>query len=449
MRGASTTFPPGPRSALRAYIALRRDPLGFLTRAAQRYGDVVHLKVGGRHDYLLNRPEHIRDVLLAPEGMLRSSARPLRKVLGLGLLTTTGDPHRAQRRLMQPLFGRQQLAPASAVIVEKALRVREDWRAGTTVDIADAMASLAQRVMVRLLVKLDDAEEDRLTRLLSEIVDGVNRNTFPSLLELLFGIPRRSARALDRAVALMDRKLYDLITARRASGRDHGDLLSAMLRVRDDRSPTGGMSDTQIRDELLTFVSAGHETIGNALTWTWYLLARHPEWEAEMHVEIDATLGTRDAAAEDIPRLGMTEAILRESMRLYPPVWVVARRPVNDWLLGEFLVPAGSYFQVCPYVTHRDPRNYEAPEVFNPRRWLDGDGATPGRMTYFPFAAGVHKCIGEGLAWSEGILVLATLAQQWRLRLAEPDRRPEPEALITLRPRGGMPMVVEERGRRS
>jgi len=446
MASASSVYPPGPGSPLLSYFALRRDPLGFMMRVVRKYGDIVHMQVGSRHDYLLNHPDHIRDVLLAPEGMLRSSARPLRKALGQGVLTTTGEPHRTERRLLQPLFGRQHAAPWSAVVVDHALRKSHQWRTGVTVDIASEMASLSQGIIVRLTLGVDrESGVPGLTDLLDQTVDGLNRNTFPSLLELLFHIPRRSARALERTVAELDGLLYRMIAERRTSGSRGDDLLSGMLAVRDERAGGAGMTDTQIRDELMTFISAGHETIGNALTWTWYLLSQHPDSEAEMHAEVDAVLGGRPPTSADIARLPTIEAILKESLRLYPPVWVVARRPVNDWPLGDYVVPAGSYFQICPYVTHRDPRYFPNADAFEPRRWLDEGASKPGRTTYFPFAAGVHRCIGESLAWTEGILALATLAQRWRLRMTRPDRQPRPEALITLRPKGGLPMRIEAR----
>ena len=273
----------------------------------------------------------------------------------------------------------------------------------------------------------------------------VNKNTFPSLGELLFPFPSRRVRRLACSSAHLDRILLPIIAEHHATNGNGSDVLSAMLQMRDERTSRPSMTTTELRDQIVTFISAGHETVGNGLTWTWHLLAKHPEIEAELHAELDNVLGGRVPNAGDVPRLKFVEAILKESMRLYPPVWVVARRTAADFPLGDYIIRAGSYLQLSPYVTHRDARYFPDPERFNPHRWTAADTVRSDRTVYFPFAAGVHKCIGEGLAWAEGILVVATLARTWRFRAAHANHRPCPEAGITLRPRGGMPMTIPPR----
>ena len=275
-------FPPGPRSALLSYYAMRRDPLKFLLDMAREYGDIVHLQVGSRHDYLLNHPDYIREVLLAPEDMLRSTARSLQHLLGQGLLATTGDVHRRDRRALQPSFLRTHGEEWAAVIVDFSLRLRSRWKHGDTVDVSEDMLQLAQGVIIKLLMAVDiDADGAGLRQVLAVITEKTNQATFPSALSLLMGGKHRGERRLNDAIAELDRMIYAMIAERRAGECDGPDLLSTMVRMRDGAGKPV-MSDTLIRDQLVTHLTAGHETVGNALAWTWHLLASHPEAEAEM-----------------------------------------------------------------------------------------------------------------------------------------------------------------------
>ena len=437
-------FPPGPGSALLSYYAMRRDPLKFLLNMAGEYGDIVHLQVGSRHDYLLNHPDYIREVLLAPEEMLRSTARSLQHLLGQGLLATTGEVHRRDRRALQPSFLRTHGEEWAAVIVDFSLRLRSRWRHGDTVDVSEDMLQLAQGVIIKLLMAVDiDADGAGLRQVLAVITEKTNQATFPSVLSLLMGGKHRGERRLNDAIAELDRMIYAMIAERRAGDCDGPDLLSTMVRMRDGAGKPV-MSDTLIRDQLVTHLTAGHETVGNALAWTWHLLASHPEAEAEMHSEIGRVLNGRSPTLDDLKQLTFTEAVLNESMRLYPPVWVYTRRPVNDYQLGDYLVPARSYLQICPFVIHRNPRYFREPDSFEPRRWTSGELTGRDPFSYLPFGSGAHRCIGEALASIQAMLVLATLGQQLRLR-ARPGVSVRAQAGITVHPAGSVPMIVETR----
>ena len=276
---------------------------------ARQYGDIVYLRVGARHDYLVNHPDYIQQVLLT-HGMIRSSARPLRRLLGQGVLTTTGEVHRSQRRVLQPLFHRQHAAVWVEVIVGAALRTRARLQPGSTVDMSEEMLALSQAIIVKLLLDVDSsARTEGLAPVLRELVDMVNRNTFPSLGELLLPFPSRRVRMLMRSMADLDRMLLPIIAGHHAANGHGRDVLSAMLRMRDDVGGPG-MTPTEIRDQIVTFISAGHETVGNALTWTWHLLAKHPAIESELHAEVDDVLGGRAPTLDDVPRLKFVEAIL-------------------------------------------------------------------------------------------------------------------------------------------
>jgi cytochrome P450 len=235
-----------------------------------------------------------------------------------------------------------------------------------------------------------------------------------------------------------------MIREHRKAGADRGDLLSMLMLARDTEGDGTSMTDEQLRDEALTIFLAGHETTANALSWTLALLALHPEAEARQQAELDAALSGRPPEPEDLPALPYTRMVLAESMRLYPPAWTIGRQPLEDFEVGGYHIRAGSIVMLSPWVVHRDPRFFPDPERFLPERWTAEDEEARHRFAYFPFGAGPRKCIGEGFAWMEGMLVLATLLQQWRLRLA-PGQRLEPEPLITLRPRGGMRMRLERR----
>jgi cytochrome P450 len=249
-------------------------------------------------------------------------------------------------------------------------------------------------------------------------------------------------RRFQRARARLDQTIYGLIAERRANPRDTGDLLSMLLLAQDEES-RGGMTDEQVRDEALTLFLAGHETTANALTWAWYLLSQNAEAEAAFHAELDRVLGGRLPSIADLPQLPYTAGVISEALRLYPPAWGIGRRALEDYRVGDFVIPAGSVVLMSPYVVHRDPRWFPEPLVFSPERWLTDDATRP-KFAYFPFGGGTRVCIGERFAWMEGILVLAAIGQRWRLRL-EPGHRVETHARITLRTKHGMRMIPEFR----
>lgn len=437
--------PPGPTSKIPGllYLSLRRDPLGFLQRAVRRFGDFVHLQIGPRHDCLVNDPEQIKKILLARSGYARSSARALRRLLGQGLLTSDGEYHARQRKTIQPIFQQQQTAWA-AVMLDCAARLRDQWQPGAEVDVTEEMMNLARGIIIKVVLALDLEQEDgALLKVLEVVCKATNQNTFPTLAELLSKFPFSSAHRLRKSIRELDLMLYRMIAERRARPTAGSDFLSCLIAARNP-DDGAGLTDQQVRDELLTMIVAGHETIGNALSWTWYLLSQNPAAEARLHAEVETVLQGRPPTAEDCPRLTYVGMVFAESLRLYPPVWILPRRPLHGSRVGEYDMPAGSYFQLCPYITQRDARNFPDPERFDPERWTPEQTATRHRFSYFPFASGQHKCIGETFSRSEGILALATLAQKWTLRLV-PGHRVVLAPLITLRSKYGMRMTLHPR----
>jgi cytochrome P450 len=235
-----------------------------------------------------------------------------------------------------------------------------------------------------------------------------------------------------------------MIRERRASGEDRGDLLSMLLLAQDEEDNGGGMSDRQVRDEAMTLFLAGHETTANALTWTWYLVSQHPEVEEKLHAEIDAVLADRLPTADDVAQLRYTRMVLSEAIRLYPPAWAMGRRVLGDYEVPPYRIPANSLIFLSPYVMHHDPRYFPNPDAFDPQRWTAEAQVERPKFSYFPFGGGPRQCIGEGFAWMEGVLLIATLAQRWRLRLV-PGHPVALQPLVTLRPKYGMRMVAERR----
>ncbi|HEX7241231.1 MAG TPA: cytochrome P450 [Longimicrobiaceae bacterium] len=439
---------PGPRARLPGghLLAFRRDALGMLERTARDHGDVASLRFGPRHVTLVSHPELVREVLVARHrSFVKSYAlQRARVLLGEGLLTSEEPLHLRQRRLAQPAFHRERIAAYAAAMTAHAERTADRWRDGAEVDVAREMMRLTLEIAGKTLFGADvGGEADEISAALDGAMALYRRLTNP-LGPLLDRLPTPATLRMRRARARLDATIYRMIAERRRDGGDRGDLLSMLLLAQDDEGDGGGMTDLQLRDEALTAFLAGHETTGNALAWTWHLLGHHPEAEAALHAELDAVLGGRLPTVDDLPALPRTRAVLAESMRLFPPAYALGREPREDVELGGFRAPRGSIVLMSQWVVHRDPRWWDDPLRFDPGRWTPEAEAALPRFAYFPFGGGPRKCIGEGFAWTEGILVLATLARRWRARPV-PGHRVETDPMITLRQRNGIRVRLERR----
>jgi cytochrome P450 len=420
-----------------------------VAKGAREYGDIVRYTMGGRPVFLLVHPELIKELLVTRQHdfVKGRGLEWAKRYLGEGLLTSEGELHTRQRRLSQPAFHRQRIASYARVMVEYAAKRRERWKDGQAIDLHAEMMALTMAIAGKTLFDADvESEAAEIGASLKAIIELFPRFTLPfaSLIEKL---PLRSNREFARARERLDATVYRIIGERRRDGRDHGDLLS-MLMLASDEDDGSRMSDRQLRDEAITLFLAGHETTANLLSWTFYCLARNPEREAELHAEVDRALAGRAPGFEDIPRLALAERVVAESMRLYPPAWILGRRALRDVALGPYRIPAGAYVIASPYATQRDPRFFAEPERFDPDRFSPEAKAARHKFAYFPFGGGARQCIGEGFAWMEGTLLLAAIAQRFSLRLA-PDARVVPQPLITLRPRHGMKMILERRPQRT
>jgi cytochrome P450 len=366
-------------------------------------------------------------------------------LLGEGLITSDGEVHKRQRRIAAPAFHRQRIQNYGAMMVDRANAMRGEWQAGKQIDIAAEMMRLTLQVVARTLFNAD------VTQDVQAINDEVN--VIMDLYNFLIALPRAEAMLhwpipglmrFRKARKRLDAVVHRMIEEHQRDGVDRGDLLSMLIASRDDEGDHSRMSDEQLRDEVLTIFLAGYETVANALTWTWMLLGQNPACEARMHTEIDAVLEGRTPTLDDLPRLKYTEMVFAESMRLYPPAWAMGRQSTVDVEIGPYKFPAGSYLFFSQYIMQRSPEQFPDPLRFDPERFTPEAKAGRPKFAYFPFGGGNRQCIGEAFAWMEGILLLATIAQQWRLRLV-PDQRIGLAPKITLRPDGPILVLPELR----
>ncbi len=444
-------YPPGLQLNLPFYL-LRRffkpgNPIALFEHLAETYGRMAHYRLGLSHIVFVNQLDFIQEILInQPQNFIKErTQRRMKILLGEGLITSDGEIHRRQRRIAAPAFHRQRIQAYGAIMVDRAAHLRGQWHPHQPIDIASQMMQLALQVVARTLFNTDVTDD------VLQINEQVN--VIMELYNYLIALPRAEAYLnwplpglirFRRARARLDEIVQRMIAGHRADGVDRGDLLSMLLASRDEESDHSGMTDEQLRDEVLTIFLAGYETVANALTWTWYLLSQNPEAEARLHAEIDAVLGGRLPTLEDLPRLRYTEMVFAESMRLYPPAWAMGRQSVADVELGPYRFPSGTYFFFSQYIIQRSADYFPDPLRFDPDRFLPENKAGRPRFAYFPFGAGGRQCIGEAFAWMEGVLMLATIAQKWGLRFV-PGQIVDVQPKITLRPKYPMMFVPEPR----
>ncbi|MGC1781865.1 MAG: cytochrome P450 [Acidobacteriaceae bacterium] len=424
-------------SGLSEFLWLRRDPLAYVAELADRHIDIRHVKIGSRNVFQVNHPDLIQDVLVTHDwnfikGRGLKASKP---VLGSGLLTSEGELHRRQRRLVQPAFHKTRLSNYANVMVDCAVSAAGAWQDGEIIAIDQVMMQLTLDIVGRTLFSADlhhDAAGvgQSLKRALQVFLT-INR-PLSQLLPFLRGAAEKQGRQARREI---EKVLMPVIAEHRRNPEAYDDMLLMLMHAHEG-AETGYMSKELLLDECLTLFLAGHETTANALTWTWYLLAQHEEIRDKLHVELREVLGDRSPAMNDLPCLEYTKRIFEESLRLYPPAWVIGREALTAYRLGDIEVPAGSTIMMSPFVTHRDSRFWHEASEFNPDRWMEDRPNRP-KFCFYPFGAGTRVCIGEHFAMMEGILLIATLAQRFRFDLVA-GQTVELWPQITLRPRNSM-----------
>jgi cytochrome P450 len=430
---SAAALPPGPprRAGLRLLRTLERDPLGLLAEI-RSFGTIAYARIGPQPVFLVSEPDLIERVLVSRDVFNKGRALERSKqLLGEGLLTSEGDFHLRQRRLVQPAFHRARIHGYARAMVEHAERWSSRQIAGARIDLAREMNRLTLAIVARTLFDADiESEADEIGASLTSILEQFKLAVLPwsAILDRL-PLPRRFR--FERARKALDRVVYRLIEEHRACGEDRGDLLSMLLSAQDGGT---GMTDVQVRDEAMTLLLAGHETTANALTWTWKLLSQHPGCAERLAEEVRQICGDVPPTPGAVPALSYARRVLAEGMRLYPPAWLLGRRAMSSWPLGEFTVPPGAIVLMSQWLMHRDARFFPEPLRFDPDRWQPELEASRPKYSYFPFGGGNRMCIGDSFAWTEGVLVLATIARRWRVVVD-----PAPVDLwpgITLRPAG-------------
>ena len=419
-----------------------------MLNTARRFGDLNHYTGLGRHIFQFNHPQLIEDLLLRDaarhhRGLVMQRAK---LVLGDGLLTSETPLHLRQRRLAQPAFHRQRIAAYGQIISGYAAEMTARWESGTVVDLQPQMLLLALRIVGKTLF---DTNVESEVHQIAEAVDsfmGFLPLAFAPFPEITLRLPLPAMKRIRRGQAYLDSLIYRMIAERRKDPRDRGDLLSMLLAAVDNDEGTGGMSDKQVRDECVTVMLAGHETTANALSFALWELARNPDVQQRLYQECRAVLGQRMPSAEDYGKLGYAAQVFAEAIRIYPPVWVTARTAVEEYAYRGIVIPKGAILLAPQIVAHRDPRFWEEPLRFDPQRFTEENKARRPRFCYFPFGAGTRQCIGEGLAWMEGVLILASVARDWKLSLPEGAPRELPMwPAISLRPKGGVRLRLDRR----
>lgn len=455
-RGATDEphLPPGPVGLplLGQIHEVWRDPLTMFMQASRRFGDTFTLRFGPYRFVALHRPEDIRHVYVknADNYVKSPTYRGLERVLGKGLVTSEGEFWRRQRKLANPAFHRKRLAGFADAMVRCTEQLCDDWTndaVGRELDVAEAMMGLTFRIVGHTLFSTElGGATDRVGQAMTVANDYANK-LGESLVSLPAWTPTPDNVRFWRAKSTLDELVIGMIEARRREMETTGvaghDLM-AMLMEATDETGAERMSDEQLRDEVLTLVAAGHETTANALSWTFMLLSQHPDVARRLRAELDAVLGDRSPTIDDLPQLSFTEWVVKESMRLYPPVWIIERQALGTDEIGPWSYGPGTVVATCMYAAHRNPELWPNPEGFDPDRFSPERSEGRPRYAYMPFGAGPRSCIGNHFAMMEAVLVVATLAQRFELEL-EPGHRVRLDPGVTLRPAGGLPMRVRAR----
>ncbi len=451
--GGEWRIPPGLRRTLPFYFRRKwvsfGEPIPLFEHLHMVFGRIAHYRFFGTTIVFVNDPEWIQEILVTQAGnfVRERTLQRMKILLGEGLITSDDPIHMRQRRIAAPAFHRQRIAGYAGQIVENAAAARDSWSEGAEIDIADEMMQLSLHIVARTLFDSEVTAEVLSVRDEVNTIMGLYNFlvAFP-MLERFLHLPIPGVMQFRRSRAKLDAVVAKMLESRHRLSHEEleqrGDLTSVLMAARDVEGSGEGMSDKQLRDEVLTIFLAGYETVANALAWTWYLLSQNPEAADRMYAELREVLGERTAVLEDFSRLKYTEMVFAESMRLYPPAWAMGRRSTKAVELGPYRLPAGSHFFMSQYVMQRSEEFWAEPLAFRPERHTAEAKAERPRFTYFPFGGGGRQCIGEGFAWMEGVLSLATIAQRWRLRFV-PKYPVVAQARITLRPKFPMMMRVE------
>ncbi len=446
----TTTFPPGPKGRLiSGHLAdFRAGSLEFLTDCARRYGDFVPLRIGFKKILLVSDPTAIEEVLITKsrDFIKHFGLKQTRMLLGNGLLNSEGDFWLRQRRLAQPAFHRDRILAYGRVMIDHARAMLAGWRDGDRRDLVVEMMELTLRIAAKTLFDAEETGDAQVIReQLAKSIRMFNER-FIALIRFPLSWPTPRNLRMRRVTDALNAVIYKYIEQRRREGVGRrSDLLSLLLHARDELGDGTGMTDAQLRDEVMTLFLAGQETTALALAWTWYLLAQYPEVEERLLTEVNEVLSDRPLTVEDVSRLKYAEAVILESMRLHPPAYVLGREAIRDTEIGGYRIPKGMTIFMAQWVTQRDPRWWDQPEKFRPERWLDGSTKNLPKFAYFPFGGGPRICIGNTFAIMETVVVLTEVVRRFHFERTSNEPIP-PMPSITVRPTKPLDVVLHARG---
>ena len=449
--------PPGPKGnfLLGNLADFGKDQPEFLTEALREYGDLAYMRIANMQIYIVGHPDYVREVLVSKRQSFEKAPIDrtiLGKFLGNGLVTSEGNFHQRQRRLAQPAFHMKRIKAYADVMVDYTDDMLATWQDHQTRDVADDMMQLTMHIVSKTLFDADKVTSSGNTAVsvgeAIHVLQGVSNRDYRRGMSLPNWIPTKDNRARNAAVKIYNATVEQIIAERRATAvngeiQDTGDLLSMLMLSQDEDGST--MDDQQLRDEVATLFAAGHETTSNALTWTWYLLSQHPEVEAKLHEELDSVLNGRTPTLDDLRDLPYTLQVIKESMRLYPPAWILnGRVALEDVEIGDYTIPKGNVVWISPYAMHRLPQYFPNPDEFDPERFTPENEKAIPKFAYIPFGGGARVCIGNSFALMEAHLILATIAQQYQLRL-KPNFAVVKNPQITMSPLNGLQMELTKR----
>ena len=421
-----------------------QNPLEFLQNSAQRYGDVFRLRFAFLSSYLFTHPDVSYEILARQAQAFEKdpiTRRSLGRIIHQGLTVNEGEPWKRQRRLMQPAFHVSRINTYVQMMVQYTAQMLAGWREGEIFDINQELIALTLRIVAQALFGTDVMESaSQVSKSMAFLEESFAKESLS--LPIPYWLPTPHNLAVNRVLQGLDILVRRIIAEHRSTGRDTGDLLSLLLLAQDEDGSQ--MSDQQLHDEVLTLLLGGHETTANALVWACYLLSQHPEVARKLRDEVDAVLGQRAPTLEDLPRLQYVDQVIKETLRIYPPAWILGRQAMQDVELGGYHVRKGTMVFVSPYVQHHDPRWFEEPEAFRPERFSEENEKKIRAHTFIPFGAGPRACIGSRFTLTEQKVVLTLLAQKCKLT-PPPNQRVQMEPLITIRPKGGMSMIISKR----
>lgn len=430
-----------------AMIKMRmRGDFKDVVEISRSIGPGLQINLGFLRFIYFHRPEFVEAVCVKND---RCYVKPagnegLKRFLGNGLLTSEGQFHLRQRRMIQPAFHRKRIDTYARCMVDFSREHAAHWQDGQHVDINAEMMALTLRIIAKTMFNSNvEADAQKVAHALDVIMDYVERYGIKWIGKVFDALPLPSTRKLNHALAELDAIMYRIISEHCDAEEDSGDLLSMLLQSKAEEDGKG-MSGLQLRDECLTLFLAGHETTAVLMSWTWMLLSQNPGIEAKLHEELDRVLESRPATLDDVDKLVYTRYVVTEAMRLYPPAYGFGRQAIEDNTVGPYRVRKGTIIGLSPFIMHRQPEWYPNPDSFDPDRWTPERSAGLPKFAYCPFGGGTRKCIGDQFAWMEATLILATIAQSWSMRVA-PGHAGVPDPRITLRPRDGMPVVLSKR----